>query len=156
MLENGQTPKRRRSSLIMTKNKGDIIIPLATVTIEPERTSSGSSFSSGSSSAPALATISIEEEDDEIDVLDTQKEQHKIAERKRRRDMKELFEELRACLPSSGKLSKWEVLEKAVDFIDYLTETQAELSKKKTELLSNINELKKIVSEEINSASNKE
>jgi hypothetical protein len=39
---------------------------------------------------------------------------HKLAERKRRREMKELFDELRQCLPfdRTSKASKWEVLAK--------------------------------------------
>ncbi|EGG03972.1 uncharacterized protein MELLADRAFT_89781 [Melampsora larici-populina 98AG31] len=49
---------------------------------------------------------------------------HKLAERKRRKEMKELFDELRLAIPSDGligdknpKISKWETLSRAVDFL---------------------------------------
>ncbi|KAJ2296221.1 hypothetical protein IWW55_005177, partial [Coemansia sp. RSA 2706] len=44
---------------------------------------------------------------------------HKLAERRRRREMKNLFDTLRKCLPidKTIRLSKWEVLKKAIDTI---------------------------------------
>ncbi|KAJ2630709.1 hypothetical protein GGF44_004055 [Coemansia sp. RSA 1694] len=44
---------------------------------------------------------------------------HKLAERRRRREMKNLFDTLRKCLPidKSVRLSKWEVLKKAIEVI---------------------------------------
>ncbi|WVW81329.1 hypothetical protein I302_103320 [Kwoniella bestiolae CBS 10118] len=47
---------------------------------------------------------------------------HKLAERKRRKEMKELFDELRDELPSDRgmKASKWEILSKAIDHIRQL------------------------------------
>ncbi|KAJ1915378.1 hypothetical protein IWQ60_008454 [Tieghemiomyces parasiticus] len=51
---------------------------------------------------------------------------HKMAERKRRREMKDLFDELRDALPidKSLKTSKWEILSKAVDFINDLRKSE--------------------------------
>ncbi|CAG8719001.1 23928_t:CDS:2 [Dentiscutata erythropus] len=56
---------------------------------------------------------------------------HKLAERKRRKEMKELFDELRDSLPvdKSLKTSKWEILSKAVDFINTLKHNQDEMAK---------------------------
>ncbi|KAJ2852712.1 hypothetical protein IWW36_000069 [Coemansia brasiliensis] len=44
---------------------------------------------------------------------------HKLAERRRRREMKNLFDTLRKCLPidKTIRLSKWEVLKKAIEVI---------------------------------------
>jgi len=61
---------------------------------------------------------------------------HKLAERKRRKEMKELFDELRDQLPAdrSMKASKWEILSKAVDYITYLNQNLGE-SQRQIELL---------------------
>lgn len=46
---------------------------------------------------------------------------HKIAERKRRKDMNDTFDELKAILPNKGaKMSKWEILMTAAEYIDEL------------------------------------
>ncbi|KAF8529039.1 hypothetical protein BU17DRAFT_80192 [Hysterangium stoloniferum] len=56
---------------------------------------------------------------------------HKLAERKRRKEMKDLFDELREQLPADRgmKASKWEILTKAVDFIQTLKTSQQELTR---------------------------
>lgn len=56
---------------------------------------------------------------------------HKLAERKRRKEMAQLFDELRDSLPSDRglKSSKWEILSKAVDFILNLKEHNVELAR---------------------------
>ncbi|KAF9159824.1 hypothetical protein BGX20_002777 [Mortierella sp. AD010] len=55
---------------------------------------------------------------------------HKLAERKRRKEMKELFDELRDSLPvdRSLKTSKWEILSKAVDYISNMKATQDDMA----------------------------
>lgn len=68
---------------------------------------------------------------------------HKIAERKRRREMKDVFDGLRSCLPPGlGKASKWEVLSEAADELDRLSALEAELQIKRDQLLSEIQKKK--------------
>ncbi|KAL9940651.1 hypothetical protein V8E36_000139 [Tilletia maclaganii] len=54
---------------------------------------------------------------------------HKIAERKRRKEMKDLFDDLRDQLPveRGPKTSKWEILSKATEHIQTLTRQRDEL-----------------------------
>ncbi len=56
---------------------------------------------------------------------------HKLAERKRRKEMKELFDDLRDQLPvdKGPKTSKWEILSKAVEHIAQLAEEKEELAR---------------------------
>ncbi|KAN0062372.1 hypothetical protein ACQY0O_005254 [Thecaphora frezii] len=55
---------------------------------------------------------------------------HKLAERKRRKEMKELFDDLRDQLPvdKGPKTSKWEILSKAVEHIAQVTQEKEELA----------------------------
>ncbi|KIM46184.1 hypothetical protein M413DRAFT_441255 [Hebeloma cylindrosporum] len=55
---------------------------------------------------------------------------HKLAERKRRKEMKDLFDELRDQLPADRgmKASKWEILSKAIDFVVQLKRSHQELA----------------------------
>ncbi|KAI0092651.1 hypothetical protein BDY19DRAFT_903435 [Irpex rosettiformis] len=54
---------------------------------------------------------------------------HKLAERKRRKEMKDLFDELQGQLPSErqSRQSKWEILSKAIDFISTLKQSHQEM-----------------------------
>ncbi|KAI0759923.1 hypothetical protein BC629DRAFT_1584256 [Irpex lacteus] len=54
---------------------------------------------------------------------------HKLAERKRRKEMKDLFDELQGQLPSerTSRQSKWEILSKAIDFISTLKASHQEM-----------------------------
>ena len=71
------------------------------------------------------------------------RQSHKIAERKRRREMKDIFDALRDCLPiDRRKHSKWEILNEAVDIIDDLIESEEALIKQKAALLKEIEQLK--------------
>lgn len=74
---------------------------------------------------------------------DTQKRAHKLAERRRRNEMKRLFEQLRDLLPDipnfeKQKLSKWDVLSQAVSTIDVLLRKKAALISKKNYLAPRI------------------
>ncbi|KAJ4478083.1 hypothetical protein J3R30DRAFT_3682661 [Lentinula aciculospora] len=56
---------------------------------------------------------------------------HKLAERKRRKEMKDLFDELRDQLPADRgmKASKWEILSKAIDFVNQLKQSHQDMAR---------------------------
>ncbi|OAX43492.1 hypothetical protein K503DRAFT_847156 [Rhizopogon vinicolor AM-OR11-026] len=56
---------------------------------------------------------------------------HKLAERKRRKEMKDLFDELRDQLPADRgmKASKWEILSKAIDFVGNLKQSHQDMAR---------------------------
>ncbi|KAI7908208.1 Myc-type, basic helix-loop-helix domain-containing protein [Cokeromyces recurvatus] len=70
---------------------------------------------------------------------------HKLAERKRRKEMKDLFDDLRDLLPLDKglKTSKWEILSKALEYIHILHQRESMMEKEKTELLNELNALKR-------------
>ncbi|KAG1443466.1 hypothetical protein G6F56_010665 [Rhizopus delemar] len=70
---------------------------------------------------------------------------HKLAERKRRKEMKDLFDDLRGLLPFEKgiKTSKWEILSKTLDHIKTLQEKEIHMEKEKIDLLNELNSLRK-------------
>ncbi|KAI8070890.1 hypothetical protein BC940DRAFT_294664 [Gongronella butleri] len=70
---------------------------------------------------------------------------HKLAERKRRKEMKELFDELRDALPveKNLKTSKWEILSKAVEFISMLKQRDYEKESEVNSLRHQLDMLKR-------------
>ncbi|CAD6585733.1 MAG: hypothetical protein TREMPRED_004227, partial [Tremellales sp. Tagirdzhanova-0007] len=109
----------------------------------PDETLASAAVSPGSFDAAMLGAAKLEEDDDG-EMLSpgdgTKKDQpfsrspelrvsHKIAERKRRKEMKDLFDELRELLPAERgtKSSKWEILSKSIDFVSHLKNANGDL-----------------------------
>ena len=66
---------------------------------------------------------------------------HKLAERKRRKEMKDVFDNLKDALPAGvPKSSKWEILNEASAVIDDLLEQEQNLLNQRNQLLKKINE----------------
>lgn len=61
---------------------------------------------------------------------------HKLAERKRRKEMKDLFDDLRDKLPLDRtlKTSKWEILSKAVEHLTYLEDQISQMRRENDDL----------------------
>ncbi|KAL1921760.1 uncharacterized protein VTP21DRAFT_10402 [Calcarisporiella thermophila] len=59
---------------------------------------------------------------------------HKLAERRRRKEMKDMFDDLREILPidKGTKTTKWEVLKEAIDYIHKLRRTRDSLTQEIT------------------------
>ncbi|KAG2208682.1 hypothetical protein INT47_007781 [Mucor saturninus] len=70
---------------------------------------------------------------------------HKLAERKRRKEMKDLFDDLRDLLPVDKglKTSKWEILSKTLEYIRILHEREGLMEREKADLLNELNCLKR-------------
>ncbi|GAA5961551.1 hypothetical protein JCM21900_006324 [Sporobolomyces salmonicolor] len=66
---------------------------------------------------------------------------HKLAERKRRKEMAQLFDDLREALPVDRglKSSKWEILSKAIDYINSLKTYSHELAMDNQQLRERMN-----------------
>ncbi|KAG0738526.1 hypothetical protein G6F57_011397 [Rhizopus arrhizus] len=69
---------------------------------------------------------------------------HKLAERKRRKEMRDLFDQLRNMLPFEKgiKTSKWDILNKALEHIKDLHEKEDLMKQEKMELINQLNSLK--------------
>ncbi|KAI8987102.1 hypothetical protein BDB01DRAFT_720146 [Pilobolus umbonatus] len=69
---------------------------------------------------------------------------HKLAERKRRKEMKDLFDDLRDLLPVNKglKTSKWEILSKALEYIRELHEREDMMEREKNEIMMELNNIK--------------
>ncbi|KAL9539008.1 hypothetical protein MBANPS3_010530 [Mucor bainieri] len=99
------------------------------------------------------AAVAVEEEEehvkDDMDGLYSRSPElrfsHKLAERKRRKEMKDLFEDLKNALPvdKTLKTSKWAILTKAVEYISLLQKRDQNMEQELISLKQQLEQLKK-------------
>lgn len=76
------------------------------------------------------------------------KNQHKLAERRRRLEMKKHFEGLRDSLPrTTHRASKYELLESSIEYIDFLATEHLALNQKKINLIKEVKRLRLLETE---------
>ncbi|PWN47431.1 hypothetical protein IE53DRAFT_371461 [Violaceomyces palustris] len=113
----------------------------ALTNISESLTASRRGSSTGISSGGAGATLGVpEKKETPYSRSPELRVSHKLAERKRRKEMKELFDDLRDQLPvdRGPKTSKWEILSKAVEHINQLNAEKADLARELEALRSEL------------------
>lgn len=96
---------------------------------------------SAADASPSLSSASIESRRSSTSARsEDHRLSHKLAERKRRKEMKDVFDNLKDTLPPGvPKSSKWEILNEASVVIDELLAQEQELLNQRNQLLKQIN-----------------